>query len=105
MAFNVAIDGPAGAGKSTIAKLVAKKMNLIYVDTGAMYRVGKTNPYPAPFIMEYLKTKDANITITSDSHCTDSLDFAFETAVEYCKSFGFTKNCILTLSGIQETDL
>lgn len=36
--FNVAIDGPAGAGKSTIAKKVAKKMNYIYVDTGAMYR-------------------------------------------------------------------
>lgn len=36
--FNVAIDGPAGAGKSTIAKMVAKKMNLIYVDTGSMYR-------------------------------------------------------------------
>ena len=36
--MNVAIDGPAGAGKSTIAKLCAKKMNLIYVDTGAMYR-------------------------------------------------------------------
>lgn len=38
MGFNVAIDGPAGAGKSTIAKLVAKEMNFIYVDTGAMYR-------------------------------------------------------------------
>ncbi len=38
MSFNVAIDGPAGAGKSTIAKAVAKKLNLIYVDTGAMYR-------------------------------------------------------------------
>ena len=38
MSFNIAVDGPAGAGKSTIAKLVAKKMNLIYVDTGAMYR-------------------------------------------------------------------
>lgn len=38
MGFNIAVDGPAGAGKSTIAKLVAKKMNLIYVDTGAMYR-------------------------------------------------------------------
>lgn len=38
MSFNVAIDGPAGAGKSTIARAVAKKMNLIYVDTGAMYR-------------------------------------------------------------------
>ena len=38
MGFNVAIDGPAGAGKSTIAKAVAKELNLIYVDTGAMYR-------------------------------------------------------------------
>ena len=35
---SIAIDGPAGAGKSTIAKLVAKKMNCIYVDTGALYR-------------------------------------------------------------------
>ena len=38
MSYNIAIDGPAGAGKSTIAKAVAKKMGLIYVDTGAMYR-------------------------------------------------------------------
>lgn len=38
MPLNIAIDGPAGAGKSTIAKLIAKKKNLIYVDTGAMYR-------------------------------------------------------------------
>ena len=38
LAFNIAIDGPAGAGKSTIAKMVAKKLNFIYVDTGAMYR-------------------------------------------------------------------
>lgn len=38
MGFAVAIDGPAGAGKSTIAKLVAKELNFIYVDTGAMYR-------------------------------------------------------------------
>lgn len=38
MGFNVAIDGPAGAGKSTITKAVAKELNLIYVDTGAMYR-------------------------------------------------------------------
>ena len=38
MGYNVAVDGPAGAGKSTIAKLVAKEMGYIYVDTGAMYR-------------------------------------------------------------------
>lgn len=36
--LNIAIDGPAGAGKSTIAKMVSKKLNCIYVDTGAMYR-------------------------------------------------------------------
>ena len=38
MAMNVAIDGPAGAGKSTIAKAVAAKKGYVYVDTGAMYR-------------------------------------------------------------------
>lgn len=38
MGYNVAVDGPAGAGKSTIAKAVARELNLIYVDTGAMYR-------------------------------------------------------------------
>lgn len=38
MGVNIAIDGPAGAGKSTIAKKVAKELSFIYVDTGAMYR-------------------------------------------------------------------
>lgn len=38
MSFNVAVDGPAGAGKSTVAKAAAKAAGLIYVDTGAMYR-------------------------------------------------------------------
>lgn len=38
MAFNIAIDGPAGAGKSTIARALAKRLSYIYVDTGAMYR-------------------------------------------------------------------
>jgi cytidylate kinase len=36
--INIAIDGPAGAGKSTVAKAVAKKLNIVYLDTGAMYR-------------------------------------------------------------------
>ena len=36
--INIAIDGPAGAGKSTIAKALAKSRNMVYVDTGAMYR-------------------------------------------------------------------
>ncbi|MCD8366380.1 MAG: (d)CMP kinase [Clostridiales bacterium] len=38
MSYNIAIDGPAGAGKSTIARKLAEKLSFIYVDTGAMYR-------------------------------------------------------------------
>ncbi len=36
--ISIAIDGPAGSGKSTVAKCVAKKMGITYLDTGAMYR-------------------------------------------------------------------
>ena len=46
MAFNVAIDGPAGAGKSSIARAAAKELGFIYVDTGALYRaVGVYGPW------------------------------------------------------------
>jgi len=39
MEMVIAVDGPAGSGKSTVAKLVAKDLSLVYVDTGAMYRM------------------------------------------------------------------
>ena len=38
MGFIVAVDGPAGSGKGTVAKILAEKCNLLYIDTGAMYR-------------------------------------------------------------------
>ena len=38
MSFKIAVDGPAGAGKSTISKAIAKILNIEYLDTGAMYR-------------------------------------------------------------------
>lgn len=43
MAFNIAIDGPAGAGKSTVARTAAKQLGFIYVDTGALYRAVGVN--------------------------------------------------------------
>ena len=68
MSYNIAIDGPAGAGKSTIAKAVARKMKLIYVDTGAMYRAmalfmmrEKVDPQDAGAIAA--KCEEADITI------------------------------------------
>lgn len=36
--INIAVDGPAGSGKSTVAKIIAKKLNITYLDTGSMYR-------------------------------------------------------------------
>ncbi|MBQ8117785.1 MAG: (d)CMP kinase [Lachnospiraceae bacterium] len=73
MSYNIAIDGPAGAGKSTIAKAVAKKLQIIYVDTGAMYRAmalymirEKVDPKDAAAISE--KCKDADITIAYEGN-------------------------------------
>jgi len=56
MGYNVAIDGPAGAGKSTIAKLVAKEKGYIYVDTGAMYRALAIH-----FLKKGLKPEDTEL--------------------------------------------
>lgn len=69
--FNIAIDGPAGAGKSTIAKGLAKKLGFIYVDTGAMYRAmalyfirNKVNPADTAAIEKICD--GANVTITHE---------------------------------------
>ena len=68
MAYSVAIDGPAGAGKSTIAKLISRDMGYIYVDTGAMYRAmavyfskNKVNPEDESAINEAVKNVDIKI--------------------------------------------
>ena len=68
MGFQIAIDGPAGAGKSTIAKKVASRLGFIYVDTGAMYRAmalflmrEKIDPQDAEAIGR--KCEEADITI------------------------------------------
>ncbi len=53
MSFNIAIDGPAGAGKSTIAKKLAKDLGYIYVDTGAMYRA-----FAYYFLQNSIKAED-----------------------------------------------
>ena len=68
MSYNIAVDGPAGAGKSTIAKLVAKKLGIVYVDTGAMYRTmalymlrNGVDPADEETVIE--KCKEADVTL------------------------------------------
>jgi len=68
MSYSIAIDGPAGAGKSTIAKTIAKKLGYIYVDTGAMYRamalyIIRKNIKPEETDKISLACEDAKITI------------------------------------------
>lgn len=66
--LNIAIDGPAGAGKSTIAKAVAKRLEIIYLDTGAMYRAvalkavrNGVNPKDRGRVAELLSDTELNI--------------------------------------------
>ncbi|NLL19608.1 MAG: (d)CMP kinase [Clostridia bacterium] len=68
---NIAIDGPAGAGKSTVARLVAQKLGLVYIDTGAMYRAltWKALTLKLPFTEEVLATLAQNTLITFAQDC------------------------------------
>ena len=66
--FNIALDGPAGSGKSTVAKILAKDYNILYLDTGAMYRACALNalrlgidPKDGKKVGEMLKTFDLRV--------------------------------------------
>lgn len=83
-----------------IDRILEAKPDIVFeVNTGAMYRVGKKEPYPAEFILNYLKEKNAKITLTSDSHNTDSLDFAFSEATKLIKKCGFKEILYLSCDG------
>ncbi len=68
--FNIAIDGPAGAGKSSIAKAVSKELGIIYVDTGALYRAVGLNA-----LRKNIDTKD--VTLVTESLKDVSVDLRF----------------------------
>ena len=70
MGYNIAIDGPAGAGKSTIAKRVAKDLGFVYVDTGAMYRALAVH-----FINEGVDSKDTDAVIEAVKSATVSIKY------------------------------
>jgi histidinol-phosphatase (PHP family) len=74
--------------------LAAEKDLLVEINTGAMSRGYRTSPYPDAVLLKYLKQLGGRITITSDCHRKDWLDFAFEEAAELARSCGFTENWI-----------
>lgn len=83
-----------------VDKILDNKPNILFeVNTGAMFRKGNLTPYPARFILKHICDRGGQITITSDAHCTEALDFAFDKAIEYCRSCGFKEAFCLTSSG------
>lgn len=64
--------------------------SIFEVNTGAMFRCGNKKPYPTKYVLKFLHGHNMKITITSDSHCTQSLSYGFAEAAEYCKSCGYT---------------
>ena len=85
-----------------VDRILEAKPDIIFeVNTGAMYRVGKKEPYPAEFILRYIREKGGKITLTSDSHNTESIDFAFAQAEAFIKKCGFNEIYYLTSKGIK----
>ena len=85
-----------------VDRIITAKPDILFeVNTGAMFRVGKKTPYPAPFILRHIFEKGGRVTLTSDSHSIESIDFAFEEAVEFIKKIGFEEIFYLTKSGIK----
>ncbi len=73
-----------------VRKILEAKPGMIFeVNTGAMYRKGNDRPYPAKFILQEICRLGGRVTVSSDAHCTDSLDFAYDKAEELCRECGF----------------
>ena len=70
MSINIAIDGPAGAGKSTIAKQLAKELGYVYVDTGAMYRAVTLYALEHGAIRSGIVDEDAVVALLKDISIT-----------------------------------
>ncbi len=91
------------AAKTCVDRILEAVPEIVFeVNTGAMYRKGNSKPYPAEFILKYIKEKGGKITITSDAHCTEALDYKFPEAVDYCRKCGFEIINHLTPYGFEE---
>lgn len=77
-------------------------MPIFEINTGAISRGWRTSPYPAPEILKEVRRRGGHVMINSDSHATDTIDFAFETAAKLARACGFTSVKIITERGIED---
>ena len=89
----IAIDGPAASGKSSVAKLIAERLHVPYVNTGALYRGQRTQPYPALPLLKYMKERGCRIILDSDSHSVEMLKgHRMLDALEHAKAAGYRED-------------
>jgi len=84
---------------------ILDKCKLFEVNTGAMYRLGKTAPYPSVFLLEELYKRGGEVILSSDSHSTESLYFKYDEMQELIKSCGFKYIKRLTKDGFIDVAL
>lgn len=84
---------------------ILKDCKLFEVNTGAMYRVGKTEPYPSAFLLKELCRRGGEVVLSSDSHDADSICHKFKEMQELLKSCGFSYMKRLTKSGFIDVKL
>jgi len=84
---------------------VLAKCKLFEVNTGAMFRLGKTEPYPSVFLLKELYKRGGEILLTSDSHKADSMYYKFDEIRELVKSCGFEYIKRLTKDGFIDEKL
>lgn len=83
--------------------IIDNKSDIVFeVNTGAMFRCGNETPYPAAFILKRIGERGARVTVSSDSHCTQALDYMFDEAKKYCKECGIDSVWHLTKNGFTE---
>jgi histidinol-phosphatase (PHP family) len=80
-------------------EILLESCKLFEVNTGAMYRVDKTEPYPSKFLLKELYKRGGEVVITSDSHDAESLCFKYDEMRDLLKSIGFKTQKRLTNKG------
>lgn len=84
---------------------VTERQKLFEINTGAMYRVGKSAPYPSALLLKALFERGGEIILSSDSHDGASIGYKFEEAAALAKACGFTSAKTLTKEGFTEYTL
>jgi histidinol-phosphatase (PHP family) len=84
---------------------VTERQKLFELNTGAMYRVGRSVPYPPPFLLKALRDRGGEIILSSDSHDGASICYKFDEMAELLKACGYTYVKTLTKTGFTDIKL